>query len=121
MSKTSTSSGYGFAAGYFLKADEHCQRDTMTIASNHAQSVSRNGRVIVPMGAVIPANDSTAAGILYEDVDVTNGAHEGSVVTAGTIYGDRLPAALSTSASLAAIRVIASSPAISRPYTSTVS
>ena len=120
MSHNANATGFGFAAGYFLKDDEGCVRDTMTIASNHAQKVTRNGRTIVPMGAVIPANNSTATGILYEDVDVTDGAHEGSVVTAGCIFGDRLPAALSSSASIPAIKVY-SSPTVTRPYTSTVS
>ena len=89
----------------------------MTVAANHGQKVTRNGRTIVPMGAVIPANGATAKGILYEDIDVTDGAAEGSVVTEGTVYGDRLPAALAEAAAtaLTQIRVIAASPTVTRP------
>lgn len=117
MSKVSSTTGTAFEAGWFLVDDERCTRQSMTVAANHGQRVTRNGRTIVPMGAVIPANGATAKGILYEDVDVTDGAAEGSVVTEGTVYGDRLPAALAEAAAtaLTQIRVIAASPTVTRP------
>jgi len=117
MSHISNATGYGFAAGYFLADDENCIRETMTIAQNHAQAVTRNGRTIVPMGAIIPTNDQYAVGILYEDVDVTEGAHEGSVVVAGTIYLDKLPKAAESAAKSAMTRIvqITSSPTVVRP------
>lgn len=117
MSMISSTTGTTFEAGFFLVDDERCTRQSMTIAANHAQRVTRNGRTIVPMGAVIPANGATAKGILYEDVDVTDGAAAGSVVTEGTVYGDRLPAALAEAATkaLTQIHVIATSPTVTRP------
>lgn len=124
MSNFASQSGYGWNAGHFLVDDETCIRTTMTIAANHAQAVTRdNGRKVVPAGAVIPANGATAKGILFEDIDVTDGASVGSVVTDGTIYADRLPAALASAAAtaLTGIKVIATSPAITRPYTTVVS
>lgn len=117
------SKGYGWSAGHFLVNDETCVRQTMTIAADHAQVVTRdNGRKVVPAGAVIPANGATAKGILFEDIDVTEGAMPGSVVTGGTIYGDRLPAALASAAAsaLTDITVIAASPAVARPYDKTI-
>ena len=117
--------GYGWNAGHFLVNDETCIRQTMTIAANHAQAVTReNGRKVVPAGAVIPANGATAEGILFEDVDVTEGAKLGSVVIAGTIYGSRLPAALDEAAAKALtgrITVVPTEPPITRPYTDAVS
>lgn len=116
--------GYGWAAGHFLVDDETCIRKTMTIAANHAQVVTRdNGRKVVPAGAVIPANGATAKGILFEDIDVTEGAMPGSVVIEGTVYGDRLPAALASAAAtaLTKITVINASPTVTRPYTDVVS
>ena len=110
--------GYGWAAGHFLADDETCIRKTMTIAADHAQAVTRtDGRKVVPAGAVIPANGATAKGILFEDIDVTEGAKMGSVVTEGIVYGDRLPAALESAAAtaLTGIKVIATSPAVTRP------
>lgn len=117
MSMISSTTGTTFEAGFFLVDDERCTRQSMTVAANHGQRVTRNGRTIVPMGAVIPANGATAKGILYEDVDVTDGAAAGSVVTEGTVYGDRLPAALAEAAAtaLTRIHVIATSPTVTRP------
>lgn len=122
MSNFASQSGYGWNAGHFLVDDETCIRTTMTIAANHAQAVTRdNGRKVVPAGAVIPANGATAKGILFEDIDVTDGASIGSVVTEGTVYGDRLPAALADAAAsaLTGIKVV-TSPTITRPYTTVV-
>lgn len=110
--------GYGWAAGHFLADDETCLRKSMTIAATHSQAVTRdNGRKVVPAGAVIPSNDGNAVGILYEDIDVTEGAAEGSVVTEGTVYEDKLPAAIESSAEavLTGITVITTSPAVTRP------
>lgn len=118
MSYFGSDSGYGWAAGHFLVNDETCIRKTMTIAANHAQAVTRtDGRTVVPAGAVIPSNDGNAVGILYEDIDVTEGAKMGSVVTEGTVYEDRLPAAIESAAesAMTGITVITTSPAITRP------
>ena len=90
----------------------------MTIAANHAQAVTReDGRKVVPAGAVIPSNDGNAKGILFEDIDVTEGAMPGSVVTEGTVYEDKLPAAIESAAesAMTGITVITTSPAITRP------
>lgn len=118
MSYFGSSKGAGFEAGLFLANDEECVRKTMTIAADHAQKVTRNGRSIVPAGAVIPKNDATAKGVLYEDIDVTEGAKPGSVIIEGTVYGDNLPASLATAAAsaLTDITVIASTPTVTRPY-----
>lgn len=116
MSFTASTQGTTFEAGWFLANDEQCMRESATIPANHAQKVTRNGRVIVPAGAVFPANDATATGILYEDIDVTDGAAPGSIVTKGVIYGDRLPAQLAQAAATALTGIIVkTSPAIVRP------
>ena len=117
MSFTASAQGTTFEAGFFLVDDEQCLRETATIAANHSQKVTRNGRTIVPMGAVIPANGSSAKGILYEDIDVTDGAAPGSIVTKGVIYEDRLPATLDSDAKTAMTGIIVKStaPAVTRP------
>ena len=116
MSFTASAQGTTFEAGWFLVDDEQCLRETTTVATTHAQAVTRNGRTIVPAGAVIPANGSTAIGILYEDIDVTDGAAPGSIVTKGTIYGDRLPAALDSDAATALTGItVKTSPNAVRP------
>lgn len=116
MPKFAEAQGTMFPAGHFLAADEKCVRETMTIAANHSQKVVRNGRTIVPAGAVIPTNGATAKGILYENIDVTDGAAPGSVVTQGTVYGDKLPATLAEAAASALAGItVKTTPTITRP------
>ena len=110
--------GKGWEAGYFLVDDEECTRLTKTIKANHAQVVTRpDGTKYVPAGAVIPSNDANAVGILYENIDVSTGDMPGSVVTAGSVYTDRLPTAPAAAAvsALTGIKFTATSPAITRP------
>lgn len=48
------------------------------------------GYKIVKAGIVYPANDNTAIGIVFEDVDVTYGSKAGSILVAGRVIKDRL-------------------------------
>ena len=85
--------GTTYAPGYFLAHnDENVIRETKQVAQNSALVVSTDeGGKYVPMGTAYPTNDGNAIGILYEDVDVTNGNMPGSVVTGGAeVYEDRL-------------------------------
>ena len=51
------------------------------------------GKKIVKAGTVYPANDATALGIVFEDIDVTEDAvRPGSLIIAGRILKNRLPA-----------------------------
>ena len=107
-----------YAPGYFLKDDENCVRETRQIAQSGATS-ERGGKV-VKMGTFYPANSSsTVEGIVYEDVDVTTGDMPGSVVTAGTVYLDKLPAAPESGVQSAleakGFKFIATSPTVTRP------
>ena len=118
MSFITKSNGKGWEAGSFLVANEGCTRLTHQIAANHAQVVTNpDGTKVVPAGAIIPSNDGNAVGILYEPIDVTNGDMPGSVVTAGIVYTDRLPAAPESAAvtAMTGIKYVAASPAVSRP------
>lgn len=79
-----------YAPGYFL-ASEICERKTRTISATAASvKTASNGGKYVPGGTIYPNNDSTAEGIVYEDVDVTTGDMPGSVVISGKIYPSRL-------------------------------
>lgn len=119
MSMIGSSNGLAFSAGRFLADDEQCVRQTATVAANHAAVITRaDGTKYVPAGAVIPANGATAKGILYEDIDVSKGDAMGSIVTEGTVYADKLPAAIADAAASAmtGIKVLAASPTITRPW-----
>lgn len=89
MSFISSKTGRGYAPGWFL-AHEECTRVTKEIPQEGATATDEGGKY-VPMGTIYPANDATAIGIVYEDVDVTTGDMPGSVVTKGEVYEDRLP------------------------------
>lgn len=86
--------GVNYHPGWFL-AHEECTRETRQIAQTGATTAA-NGAKYVKMGTVYPANDATAEGIVYEDVDVTTGNMPGSVVTKGVVYEDRLSEAVDT-------------------------
>lgn len=118
MSFIGANTARGFEAGYFLVDNEDCTRLTKTIPANHAQVITHaDGTKIVPAGAIFPANGATAVGIVYEDVDVTNGAMPGSVVTRGNVYTSLLPTAPADAAvtALKGINFVATVPAITRP------
>lgn len=114
-----TENGRVFSPGWFLESEVGVVRKTCQISQAGATDTG-DGNKYVPMGTVWPANDATAKGIVYEDVDVTEGDAPGSVVLAGRVYEDRLPVTIAAAAktALAAIgfTFIATSPAVTRPY-----
>lgn len=97
MSYISEVRGRVYASGYFLADPEQCERRTRQIPASKGVT-GAYGTKYVPMGTVYPANDGTAEGIVYEDVDVTTGDMSGSVVLSGTVYTDRLPEKLTDTA-----------------------
>ena len=116
------SEGTIYQPGWFL-AKEECRRISKTFhqnGNNGSESditvkTAPNGGKYVPMGSVYKEK-GTAVGIVYEDVDVSVGDMPGSVVTAGTVYGDRLEASASDAlADVKTITVIETAPAVERP------
>ncbi len=114
-----TNQGRTFAPGWFLESEVGVVRKTRQIAQTGATE-NTDGSKYVPMGTIWPANDATAEGVVYEDIDVTSGDMPGSVVLAGRVYEDRLPAAIAEAAKTAlsgkGFTFIATSPAVTRPY-----
>lgn len=108
-----------YAPGYFL-AHEECERKTRQFAADSAlvQTLA-NGAKYVPMGTPYPANDATAIGITYEDVDVSTGNMPGSVVLKGTVIEGRLPVTLAEAAKTALAAkgfTFVDEAAVTRPY-----
>lgn len=113
-----TAQGVTYAPGWFLANNEDCTRLTRQIAQAGATVTDAGGKY-VPMGTIYPANDGTAEGIVYEDVDVTSGDMPGSVVTEGKVYEDRLPEELTEAAKTALEGkgfTFMNTPAVTRPY-----
>lgn len=89
MSFITNAKGKVYAPGWFL-AHEECSRKTYQVAQNNYAVVTEGETKHVPMGVAYPSNDSSAIGIVYEDVDVTTGAMPASIVTKGEVYENRL-------------------------------
>lgn len=106
-----------FAPGWFL-AKAECERKTREMSAEGATTTA-DGTKYVPMGTIYPANDATAEGIVYEDIDVTNGNKAGSVVLSGVVYEDRLAEAVDTAAKTAlegkGFTFVATAPEVVRP------
>lgn len=90
--------GYVHQAGQFL-AHEECTRETRTIPQTMGTAVGETK--YVKSGTPFPANDATAIGFLYEDIDVTVGDAAGSVVTKGEVIEAKLPVELASAAKTA--------------------
>lgn len=58
--------------------------------SDAGVTADERGKKIVKAGTILPANDATAKGILYTDVDVTQGPQPGSLIDAAYILEQRL-------------------------------
>lgn len=57
-----------------------------------SMATDEDGRLIIKAGTVFPANDSTAEGLVFEDVDITDDEKRPiSVIIAGRVIEDRLP------------------------------
>jgi hypothetical protein len=97
MSFIGNSKGKTYAPGLFLDHEE-CVRETKEIPQSMATTES-NGTKYVKMGSAYPSNDGNIEGLVYEDVDVTNGNAPGSVVTrGGVVLASILPMSLTTTA-----------------------
>lgn len=114
----SAMAGHTYAPGWFLVDNEDCTRETRAISATGVTADADGGKHVA-MGSIFPANDATATGIIYEDVDVTFGDMPGSVVTAGTVYIDRLPitpaAAAKTALEGLGFKFITAAPVTTRP------
>ena len=109
--------GTSYSPGYFLADPENAVRVTKNFKSDDSEHVTvkdgANGSKYVPMGTIYKESEA-GIGIVYEDVDVTNGEAAGSVVIKGTVYKDRL-ANGAEELSIDGITVIEKSPTVTRP------
>lgn len=119
MSFAMKNTSRAFQPGYFCADHDNIVRETYQMKQTNAKTAENGGKYI-PAGTVYPANDATAVGIVYQDVDVTAGDMPGSVVTYGMVYSDRLPVSINTNAKTALEKkgiVFVTTPAkATRPY-----
>lgn len=74
-----------------ILASDHFTTQTCTVTT--AMGVDVDGRKIVKAGTIFPANDATAVGIIFHDVDVTDGDQPAAYIDHGAVYINRLPVA----------------------------
>jgi len=94
--KRNATTGKIYAPGHFLADNEKVTLLTFEANAANAQAVTVGEGKYIPMGTIWPAADATAKGIIYEDVDVSEGNMPGSLVTKGVVYENRLPGAVDT-------------------------
>ncbi|BAQ11311.1 prophage protein [Bacillus sp. OxB-1] len=73
--------------------------------SDAGVAADSNGQKIVKAGTILPANDATAEGILYTDVDVTEGPQPGSLIVEAYVLEERLPVAPAEDAKTALTKI----------------
>ena len=64
-----------------------------TFEKDDAAAVTVDGRKIIKAGTIYPTNDADAVGVVFQDVDVTDGDREGSLIRHGFILVEKLPVA----------------------------
>lgn len=82
----------------FVSSD-HCISRTRT--ATQAMGVQEGLKTVLKAGTVFPANDTTAEGIVLDDVDLTNGDQPVGVMVEGYVYESRLPQAVDAAAKTA--------------------
>lgn len=99
MAITTHGSSFNAPATKILVFPDHYVAVAQTFPVNDPRAVTQpNGRKIIPQGTVYPANDDTAIGVVFHDMDVTEDDTTGAVILHGFLRGENLPAALSAAA-----------------------
>ena len=80
---------------------DHYVGVAQTFNQNDAAAVTVDGRKIIKAGTIYPANDATAFGVVFYDVDVTDGDQNGTLIVHGFIKKAALPANPSANAKTA--------------------
>lgn len=75
-----------------LMYPDHYVADAHTFLKNDAAATTVNGRKIIKAGTIYPANDATAVGVVFQDIDVTDGDAAGALLVHGFIDASKIPA-----------------------------
>ena len=104
----------------FFASERSLVLKTYTFSKDNAQVVTEDGRKIIKHGTVYPSDSASAIGIVYGDVDVTEGDNAGSLMVAGHYLENKLASGSITSeakTALSAKGLFASTePEVVRPY-----
>lgn len=75
-----------------LMFPDHYVAEAHTFLQNDAAAVTENGHKIIKAGTIYPANDATAKGVVFQDVDITDGDAAGALIVHGFIDATKIPA-----------------------------
>ena len=70
---------------------DHYVAVAQTFLSNDPAAVTEDGRKIIKAGTIYPTNDASAIGVVFSDMDVTNGDRTGAIIVHGFIKTAALP------------------------------
>ena len=103
----------------FLASEVSLRLVSTTARTGSALVTTENGRKIIKAGTVYPSNDASAKGIIFQDVDVTDGDAAAPLMVAGHYYSDKLAVTIDS----AAVSALAgkglygeTEPSVVRPY-----
>lgn len=79
-------------AKQILVFPDHYVAVAQTFLSNDSAAVTEDGRKIIKAGTIYPSNDANAIGVVFNDMDVTNGDRTGALIIHGFVKKAALPA-----------------------------
>lgn len=82
----------------FLASEVGLRTVNCNFLSTFTGAVTENGRKIIKAGTIYPSNDASAKGIVFQDVDVTDGNRTEALMVGGVYLSSRLSATVSATA-----------------------
>lgn len=84
-----------------LMFPDHYVAAPQKFSQDSSLAVTENGRKIIKAGTIYPSNDASAVGIVFNDLDVTEGDQNGAIIVHGFVKTNALPVAPSAAAKAA--------------------
>lgn len=84
--------------GNILQFPDHYVNVAQYFEKDSALAVVEDGRKIIKAGTVFPSNDENAKGLVFQDVDVTDGDQNAALLIHGFVNSAKLPEAVSNEA-----------------------
>ena len=92
-----------------LEFPDHYVAVARSFPKDSALATVVDGRKIVRAGTIFPANNATAVGVVFRDVDVTDDDSNGAIIVHGFIKTSKLPTA-PTAEAITALKMISFMP-----------
>lgn len=84
-----------------LMFPDHYVAAPQKFSKDSSLAVTENGRKIIKAGTIYPSNDASAVGIVFNDLDVTEGDQNGAIIIHGFVKTNALPVAPTAAAKTA--------------------